>query len=514
MADDDIYDDNETDVSIPMFQKAPALYEPLQDKNVTSSLWFRGNVDRTQAEAEIMDDSVPGNFLVRQKDKSNRLFAHSYLSRTKQKVVHNLIELKQSGEWLVDRQPFSATGLDDLVEQLQARLRRWRKLEDPTPQIRDDVYHYWNDIYLPHLNRNQALEHVKGLCVGSFVIRGSSTPNCLALSVKKDGRGADSMYNGMIVQSHQGWYLKFSELMGNTLEELVMIMIANPERLTTGGVPHALVLPMFQQALGDELYDDAEDVGHPHEYDDRAEYDEAPPPIPGGRPGPSNFDGFDADEDLYSGDEDQFTQAQPEDIYDSSEEQDPTRGYDSHEPTGATIIDDSDTLYDDTEPTGAPPVPGRDGVKLGIQFGSNVYSDDEYDSNEDYPPPINAPKPIVGDTIYSDNSDSEEEDDDDDDGGPPVVRRDVPPPVDRRQPPVPPHDASQRSRYGMPDDQDEDTGPPPVLPPSRGKPKPRLPPPDDEFDEDGFDDDDDDVPPLPGRPPSRGNQPPLPPRPS
>lgn len=86
-------------------------YEPVEDPNVVTSLWFKGHINRVlethslpcharstlrpftvplhpfarrlsvgvvQAEAEalIMGEGVPGNFLVRQKDRSKRLFAH------------------------------------------------------------------------------------------------------------------------------------------------------------------------------------------------------------------------------------------------------------------------------------------------------------------------------------------------------------------------------------------------------------------------------------------------------
>ena len=38
-----------------------------QDKNVTQSLWFAGNINRQEAESRITGPGVPGNFLVRQK---------------------------------------------------------------------------------------------------------------------------------------------------------------------------------------------------------------------------------------------------------------------------------------------------------------------------------------------------------------------------------------------------------------------------------------------------------------
>ena len=43
---------------------------------------------------------------------------------------------------------------------------------------------------------------------GYFVIRNSTSPNSFALSVRKHDSGVDAIYNGIIVQSNQGVYLK------------------------------------------------------------------------------------------------------------------------------------------------------------------------------------------------------------------------------------------------------------------------------------------------------------------
>ena len=52
----------------------------------------------------------------------------SYLSKSKGKVVHNLIELQPSnGQWLVDDKPFTGTTLDTVVERIQRRLKGWRQ---------------------------------------------------------------------------------------------------------------------------------------------------------------------------------------------------------------------------------------------------------------------------------------------------------------------------------------------------------------------------------------------------
>jgi hypothetical protein len=52
----------------------------------------------------------------------------SYLSKSKGKVVHNLIELQsRDGQWLVDDKPFTGTTLDTVIERIQRRLKGWRQ---------------------------------------------------------------------------------------------------------------------------------------------------------------------------------------------------------------------------------------------------------------------------------------------------------------------------------------------------------------------------------------------------
>jgi hypothetical protein len=50
----------------------------------------------------------------------------SYLSQSKKKVVHNLVKFQQGEAVVVDDRPFSATGLDDVVNKIQSRLKGWR----------------------------------------------------------------------------------------------------------------------------------------------------------------------------------------------------------------------------------------------------------------------------------------------------------------------------------------------------------------------------------------------------
>jgi len=303
-----------------------------------------------------------------------------------------------------------------------------------------------------------------------------------------------------------------------------MIMISNPDRLVSTGVPHALVLPMFQQ-LPTDVYDDLDGmtldgnaVGahqQQNDWDDDPD-DDYPPPIPDGRPQGQNE--FENDEAIYdSSEEPESYSTKQEDLYDSNDD-----------------LNQGDCIYDEAEfPDEEPVLPPRNDESF-----DNDYDDEDFSDDDEVPPPPpvarNAPKPIDTISVQHDALYSDDEDFSDDDVPPPVVRRNEPPPPpivgrgggsDGGAPPILGRAGSgdvDRNRYGMPDDNLEDDGPPPVLPPSRGKPA--MPPPTEEFDDDFDVDDDDDSPPIPGRPPvrpparhgsdePRGNLPPLPPKP-
>jgi hypothetical protein len=137
---------------------------------------------------------------------------HSYLSRSKGKVVHNLIELRDDGEWLVDDKKFSGTTLDMVVDKIQTRLKSWRHLVEVDPATRKRVTASWSMVYRPKWTRSDAVRTLAKQAPGTFVIRGSTTPNAHALSVRKPGKasGEDSVWNGPIIQSDQGHYLKVS----------------------------------------------------------------------------------------------------------------------------------------------------------------------------------------------------------------------------------------------------------------------------------------------------------------
>ena len=52
--------------------------------------------------------------------------------------------------------PFSASTLDDLIDQLQRRLSQWRKLGAAPQYIKDQVQRCWHVMYMPNIDRAQA----------------------------------------------------------------------------------------------------------------------------------------------------------------------------------------------------------------------------------------------------------------------------------------------------------------------------------------------------------------------
>eukprot|EP00040_Diaphanoeca_grandis_P044238 m.11736 g.11736 ORF g.11736 m.11736 type:complete len:388 (-) comp8954_c0_seq1:167-1330(-) len=347
--EDDIYDDHEDQSN---FLVAAELYEPLKDDNVTKSKWFAGSIDRAEAERRISDDSVPGNFLVRQKDKSSRTFAHSYLSMSKKKCVHNLIELKTSGEWTVDARPFSARTLDELVGKLQQRLKKWRNLIDPSPQTLQQVKQLWPTILQPEVDRVGAVQRLGGKPPGTFLIRNSSTPDCYALSVKISGHGPASVYNGIIQGSNRGYFLKFTELIAPDLQTLVALMLANPERLKAGGVEQELSLAV--QAMRIRQPPTAISGSSADVYDVSDEDDDAVPPrpLPQRPPMTNTATPLTEEEAMLYGD-----RSEDDDHHDQQlPPPPPLRG--ALPPTPIEYVDPD--IYDETEDV--PPVPQRPGL--------------------------------------------------------------------------------------------------------------------------------------------------------
>lgn len=137
------------------------------------------------------------------------LACHSYLSKSLGKVVHNLIELKDDGQWLVDDKKFSGTTLDMVVDKIQTRLKQWRHLVDVDPATRKAVEASWSVVFRPKWSRADSVRYLSIHPAGWFVIRGSSTQGQMALSVRKpSGVGEDCVWNGPILESKQGHYLK------------------------------------------------------------------------------------------------------------------------------------------------------------------------------------------------------------------------------------------------------------------------------------------------------------------
>eukprot|EP00041_Stephanoeca_diplocostata_P015284 m.291635 g.291635 ORF g.291635 m.291635 type:complete len:369 (-) comp19981_c0_seq6:174-1280(-) len=110
---------------------------------------------------------------------------------------------------------------------------------------KEDVEQSWLDIFQPSWDRARAVHYLDPMPAGCFVVRGSSTKGSFALSVRKqEGTGSDGVWNGMLVESKQGVYLKFSELIGPTMKDVIGVMLVNADRAIAAGVPDRLLLPM------------------------------------------------------------------------------------------------------------------------------------------------------------------------------------------------------------------------------------------------------------------------------
>jgi len=379
-----------------VFEMAPKLYEPIDDPNVVKSNWFKGHINRAEAEALILGEGLPGNFLVRQKDKSNRLFAHSYLSKSQGKVVHNLIELREDGQWLVDDKMFSGTTLDMVVDKIQRRLREWRKMLDVDPATRQQVEACWPTIYHPNWQRPEAVDYLDRQPPGSFVIRSSTTPGAVALSVRRpDGFADDAVWNGPIFHSEQGHYLQFSEMIGKTLVDLIGSMLVNTERVVAAGIPTQLVLPPVPtggavhgaaarkayEVASDENYDEINHGGGAAGAD--AEY------------GDINEGGHGLAHDMYSdiNEGGQLPTPPPagdDDIlYDDIDDGDRQRA-------SSTIAVEANVMYGapDEDDAAGPPPPPRPPSMASASADPIIYGDDADACGSDYtnPPPPRPPK--------------------------------------------------------------------------------------------------------------------------
>eukprot|EP00039_Didymoeca_costata_P019837 m.339126 g.339126 ORF g.339126 m.339126 type:complete len:410 (-) comp18677_c0_seq1:295-1524(-) len=224
--------------------KPADVYEPLEDKSVTNAEWFHGVIDRERTEELLTKTGLPGNFLVRQRKGSKTIFVHCYVSQSKAKVVHNLVEFRKGKEVLVDNRPFSAVSLEDVVMKIQTRLKNWRNIVEYVSQnIVREVKNNWQKIYRPNLGKAETGQYLLRDPVGAFVIRESSDREIL-ICVKRTAGNPHDLYQAMIAESRQaGFYLKFSELVGKDLPELIQIMMVNPERCRAMGMPSPLRIP-------------------------------------------------------------------------------------------------------------------------------------------------------------------------------------------------------------------------------------------------------------------------------
>jgi len=447
------------DVDEEDFERMDEMYEAVEDANVTEAYWYHGEIDRKVAEKLITVDSLPGNFLVRKRKGDKKTFVHSYLSMSQNKVVHNLMEFQRdpSGTQtlMVDSREFSTASLDDAVNKIQDRLKTWRKFKEvPEQGIAQQVQMNWGTIFQPTIDKEGAWQFLRGQKPGSFVVR-NGTQGLALTSMKAGAQAAVEMHHLTIVETQQGAYIKFSELIGRDVQTLVGVILTNPDRASATGIPHGLLIPQATQR---------------------------PPPAQpagggGGGGGQVGYDEAAGDDGEYGALDD----GNPDDTYEEFDDEVDQANGGRHAVQPAVPVEEDDYGAIDHGPP-----PGND-------------DEDEYGEIDEPPPPLPQDHGNAHDA-YDDAEDS------DGDYGP-AVPPGRPPPIGRRAvpPPADEEDAYNEEDYGPTDD-----GPPPRPPPSASGPPPR-PPPMQGGGGDGYQEDYDDYddakgndtspPPMPPRPP-------------
>lgn len=201
--------------------------------------WFVGNVDRAFTEQLLKTGKRSGNFLVREK-VPNKTFVHSYLSLTRMVIVHNLIEFARDGTCKVDSKPWSHSAtpsLEDVIDMMQ-EIRRNRKgtKANGDPGTFTALRSLWHKICpvgqtLPAIRRQ-----VRAMRPTSFMA-------CMDQKAGLNGYvvlislGNKQVHEAMCCKSTSGYYLKYSELVGDTIEQLVAVILSNAAAAATTGVP-------------------------------------------------------------------------------------------------------------------------------------------------------------------------------------------------------------------------------------------------------------------------------------
>lgn len=293
--------------------------------------WFVGNVDRAFTEQLLKTGKRSGNFLVREK-VPNKTFVHSYLSLTRMIIVHNLVEFSRDGTCKVDGKPWphsAAPSLEDVIDTMQEirRSRKGTKLNGD-PGTFTALSSLWRKICPVGQTLTAIRRQVR-------VMRPTSFMACMDQKAGLNGYvlliclGEKKVHEAMCCKSSSGYYLKYSELAGDTIEQLVAVILSNAPAAATTGVPRMRI---------------------PSE----SELDAPPPPASSGRRASNPANAAPALPSRNSvGPEDIYDDGDGEDIYEDGD------GEDIYEDGDGDTYEDIEEPLPQNPGGGAPPLPGR-----------------------------------------------------------------------------------------------------------------------------------------------------------
>jgi len=213
--------------------------------------WMHGDVDRNEASKRLLKVKRIGQYLVRMKGSSGRVFVFSFLFALDKEPSHTLIQFGDERQIHIDGKPIAAacSSLTDAVSllcQITSDKFGIDKLQIggiPCSLIRaiELNRHIWDH---PLMDRGTAEEVLKGRRPGAFIVRKSSRPNSSALSVRISKiRPADPVvHNAMILESTKGYELQGSGLIAFSKAELVRQMLMDRQSVKKSGIPKKLRL--------------------------------------------------------------------------------------------------------------------------------------------------------------------------------------------------------------------------------------------------------------------------------
>eukprot|EP00041_Stephanoeca_diplocostata_P007414 m.105343 g.105343 ORF g.105343 m.105343 type:complete len:374 (-) comp16867_c0_seq1:145-1266(-) len=372
MTDEDcIYDDYDVADDSSNAGGVEVMFESLYVSNdVANQPWYCGRIDRAESERRLKQGGRAGNFLVRMKGDDGNTFVHSYLSLTRMVIIHNLIQFKPNGSCIVDDKPFPFSKkpqLADVVDKLQ-ELRRARKgvSMKPDPIILGNVRAIWKDMQRQSVT--ESIKEVQFLKTGMFLSILSRNSDGYTLVMKT----STSQQELECPRSKLGLYLKYSELVAPSIEELVAVMIGNPDACRSAGVKCPMRLPDLnaRAAPGPPIPQRNEE----HIYGDDIYDESGPPPSLAAKSVGGQEDTF-SDDDIAEN----IGYAIEEDIYDS-------------EPVLGSQVEE--VVYGD-DAGAPPPIPQKKRAAPPVPQEDVVYGDDAY--------------PVDNNPVYGDETDSDED---------------------------------------------------------------------------------------------------------